>query len=209
MKKIWLSGKRGEGKYTLVDDDIFEKYGELKWHLSDTGYAIRRNNGITTRLHRLITNCPKNLVTDHINRNKLDNRRENLRCVTQSENVLNRSVVENAKGYYHSNSKKSNINKWVVDIRGVANIFKTEEEAKKAVQQIKEGSFVKRKDIVHEFCQRCGDRKQFYGGAWLCRRCALQRMKRYYQRKKERGCLDRKKVKKGAKKVRKNGEKQC
>ena len=185
-KKIWLSGINGKGKYCVVDDDIFECYGKLRWHLSDNGYVVRRNNHKTIRLHRLVLDCPEGLVIDHINRDKLDNRRCNLRCVTQAENVRNSDARENARGYYLSKSKTSNIRKWVVDFRGVCNTFKTEEEAKRAVEKIRNGTFVKRKDILHKICQRCGVEKQFYGSVWVCRRCALERMKLYYQRKKRR-----------------------
>ena len=41
----------------------------------------------------MIGKPPKGLVTDHINRNRLDNRKENLRHVTHSENMLNRDMA--------------------------------------------------------------------------------------------------------------------
>lgn len=179
-----------QNKEVLIDDEdepVFQKY---KWHINDSGYVVWRGKKDgkkqTIRLHRLIAKPAKGLIVDHINRNKLDNRRVNLRCVTQAVNCSNREKVENAKGYYYSNSKISNVGKWVVDFMGICNTFNTEQEAQKAVQQIKDGNFIKKKDIVHKYCQKCGDEKEFYGSAWVCRKCSLLKMKEYYQRKKRR-----------------------
>ena len=179
-----------QDKEVLIDDEDEPIFREYKWHINDSGYVVWRGKKDgkkqTIRLHRLIAKPAKGLVVDHINRNKLDNRRINLRCVTQAVNCGNRKEVENAKGYYYSNSKISNVGKWVVDFRGICNTFNTEQEAQKAVQQIKDGNFIKKKDIVHKYCQKCGDEKEFYGSAWVCRRCSLLKMKEYYQRKKRR-----------------------
>jgi len=86
MKTITLVG----GRKTLVDDADFEYLSQFKWYFfSSTGYAWTPINKKTVLLHHLLLPLQKGLVTDHINRIKLDNRRCNLRRVTQSENVLN------------------------------------------------------------------------------------------------------------------------
>lgn len=43
------------------------------------------------RLHRYLTDCPEGYVPDHINHNTLDNRKANLRIVTQAVNLQNKS----------------------------------------------------------------------------------------------------------------------
>lgn len=133
MKRIILSGKKANGKSVIVDDDDYKKYNHLRWHLSDTGYAVRRSNGETTRLHRLIMDCPESLVIDHLNGNKLDCRKSNMRICTQAENSKNRHTT---KGYCYDKSKK----KWMVRYKNKFwGRYETEEEAQRVYQLAKSG----------------------------------------------------------------------
>lgn len=117
----------------IVDDDDYKKYSHLKWYISDTGYAIRRSGGETLRLHRLIMNCPEGLVVDHLNGDKLDCRKSNMRVCTQKENAQNR---HGTKGYCYDKTKK----KWVVYYKNnFWGRYNTEEEAKRAYQLAKSG----------------------------------------------------------------------
>lgn len=126
MKEIILSGKRAKGQSTKVDDDDYKKYNHLVWHLSDTGYAVRRNNGETFRLHRLIMNCPEGMVVDHLNGDTLDNRKCNLRICTVAENSKNH---HNTKGYCYDKNR----GRWVARYRRkFYGRYDTEEEAKRA-----------------------------------------------------------------------------
>ena len=109
MKKIKLT----KGKYALVDDEDFEYLNQWKWHFAK-GYAGRsvgdRKNKKYVWMHRLINNTPDGFETDHINRNKSDNRKCNLRTVTKSLNGLNRGKNKNNKsghkGIYWENQTK-------------------------------------------------------------------------------------------------------
>ena len=128
MAYINLSGKRGYNKKTIVDDSTLKKYGHLSWYLSDTGYAMRSSKEGKIRLHRAILNAPENMVIDHLNGNRLDNRISNLRICTQKDNSLNR---KNVKGYCFDKSK----NKWIVRYRNkFYGRYDTEEQAIKAYQ---------------------------------------------------------------------------
>lgn len=68
--------------------------------ISNSGYAQTRINGKHAYLHRLIMGCEKGdgKTVDHINRNKLDNRRENLRIVTKAKNQVNVKRTSNTFG---------------------------------------------------------------------------------------------------------------
>lgn len=124
---IQLSGKLGKNKRTLVDKDTFTKYGHLSWYLSDTGYAIRKSGDIV-RLHRLVMEAPEGMVVDHLNGDKLDNRKRNLRICTQAINAANR---KGTKGYTWDKSKSKYIVRYRKKFYGRYN---TEAEAKKAYQ---------------------------------------------------------------------------
>lgn len=96
-KQIPLSGKKGQGKFALVDDKDYEVLAQYKWHLSN-GYAVRRGNKPTS-MHRAIMQPPSDLQVDHINGDRLDNRRCNLRLCTGGQNKRNRhALVANKTG---------------------------------------------------------------------------------------------------------------
>lgn len=118
MKKVQLGGYK-EGSqitgYALVDYSDFEVISRFKWHLNDEGYAVTRgrNNqkGSLLRMHRLLLgNIAPKMDVDHINRNRLDNRRSNLRVVTRSKNLRNGVNPLNTSGlrgiYWHKSAKK-------------------------------------------------------------------------------------------------------
>ena len=90
MKTIELT----QGKVAIVDDEDYEHLNQLKWHYTN-GYAkstMPRVEGKQkqTFMHRIINNTQYDMETDHINRNTLDNRRENLRSATRFGNMRNR-----------------------------------------------------------------------------------------------------------------------
>lgn len=79
---------KGSDQPALVDDD-FIKFIGLGWRLNLKGYVIRHSEK-TIKLHKAVTGEIKaGQVVDHINRNKLDCRRANLRVVTAAENAQN------------------------------------------------------------------------------------------------------------------------
>lgn len=92
-KLIPLSGHHGQGHSAIVDDSDYDPLNNYTWHLGNNGYIKTfiggRKNLQCLLMHRLIMNPPDDHEVDHINGDKLDNRRENLRIVTRSQNARN------------------------------------------------------------------------------------------------------------------------
>jgi hypothetical protein len=90
---IIMNNRKNEIKHILVDDDNWHDLMQSKW-TNNSGYAIGTINGIQVRMHRYIMNInDPNICIDHINGNKLDNRKINLRIITQECNNFNRIPI--------------------------------------------------------------------------------------------------------------------
>lgn len=85
------------GNYAIIDSDDYDKvvaYG--KWYENDSGYAVKKTRikgkNVSIRMHMLVNDTPIGcgFHTDHINGNRLDNRKENLRTVTPALNAWNK-----------------------------------------------------------------------------------------------------------------------
>ena len=121
MKKIQLAAKRhyknADEKYAIVDDEDYEELCKYDWSCSKNGYAQRRFKKddctiSTYPMHRQIlglTFGDKSCV-DHINGNKLDNRKSNLRICNRTQNNhnvgLSKRNKSGAKGVSHHHIKQ-------------------------------------------------------------------------------------------------------
>ena len=77
------------GKFDAEDLELVKKY---RWYLSSTGHIVSRLRGVCIFLHRLVMNCPKGMEVDHIFGDKLDNRKNQLRICSHSDNIKNQKV---------------------------------------------------------------------------------------------------------------------
>ncbi|MCK9460667.1 MAG: HNH endonuclease [Proteobacteria bacterium] len=119
MKEIPLT----QGKVALVDDDDFEWLSQWKWCAIkhwNTFYAMRMSKTVNGKreniqMHHAIIGKKEGLVTDHINGNGVDNRRENLRHVTHRQNGQNRHHEKTSK--YLGVHWHKPLNKWLAQIQ--------------------------------------------------------------------------------------------
>ncbi len=106
MKKIKLT----QGKWAIVDDDMFEYLNQWKWHVHKPGitkgfYAKRtthnpKNKKIgTIFMARQIMRAKKGQIVDHKSGNTLDNRKENLRFCSHGQNRANSKNQKNSCGF--------------------------------------------------------------------------------------------------------------
>lgn len=103
MKLIPLS----RGLSAKVDDADFEEVCRHKWYASTTGYAVRNalvDGRVTTvKMHRILTSAQPGLEVDHIDGDRLNNQRANLRPANRTENLRNsmkRGRTSRFKGVY-------------------------------------------------------------------------------------------------------------
>jgi hypothetical protein len=143
MKRIELGGERGKGKFLLVDDSDFSMFNFFSWSSDGHGYGQAhvpksgKNCQETILAHHLILESAKDKVIDHINGDKLDCRRENLRLVTQSQNLTNSKKRKNAFSKYKGVSWYKRDKNWSayfhIDYKKIhIGYFKSEIEAAEA-----------------------------------------------------------------------------
>ena len=97
--EIKLGGKLGG--VALVSEGDYDDVSKYSWHKDNYGYVRTSINGKNTALHRFIMKPVNNEIVDHINHNKIDNRRENLRIFDEiHKNASNRQLKENKSSKY-------------------------------------------------------------------------------------------------------------
>jgi hypothetical protein len=86
---IPLAGPRGRGKHTIIDIEDVEQVKQYSWHLEQLGHARRsvtwNGRRTTQQLHHFSISCPLDFRIDHVNGDRLDNRRCNLRLIPKKE----------------------------------------------------------------------------------------------------------------------------
>lgn len=132
MKEIKLT----RGKVALVDDDDFEWLNQWKWY-ANNNYATRNIYGskkTTITMHRLIMKTVgSKICVDHIDGNRLNNQRQNLRLATKSQNAANKFATKGTSKYLGVWWNKQG-NGWQAEVKKnyikfYVGIYKDEKEA--------------------------------------------------------------------------------
>lgn len=105
-----------KGLTTTVDDADAPRVLRHEWHASESAkgrvYARAWVDGRHVYLHRFVARAPRGLLVDHANADTLDNRRENLRLATPSQNGANTRTPERIVTRYRGVSWEARRGKW-------------------------------------------------------------------------------------------------
>ena len=114
--------------HAQVDGQDVDHVSKFRWSLHNRGYAITGGGNSKVLMHRLILGLANEpgqgrgsgagqLQADHINGDKLDNRRSNLRVVTNQENHQNRQSGAAGTSRYRGVSRHSSSGKWQAKVK--------------------------------------------------------------------------------------------
>ena len=125
-KCVFIDIRNIEGEVAaecIVDIDDWDEVKKYKWSLTTKPdpYIFNRQRDRTPLhiyLHRLVLGLSygDGYIADHINGNTLDNRKENLRIVTSSQNSMNTRISKDNTSGYKGVSYSKAMNKWTVQI---------------------------------------------------------------------------------------------
>lgn len=124
---------------TQIDEENLPSLLDARISYGSSGYAVVTKDGVRTLLHRLIMK-PKDEIVDHINGDRLDNRKENLRLVTNQQNQFNQHNDGRGSNPRKGVSYRKDRKKWRayinIDEKQInLGMFLTEEEAIKAREE--------------------------------------------------------------------------
>ena len=103
----------GDGFYAYVDAKDYDSLSQWEWHLNGAGYAARYQRNKRIYMHREIMQPPPGMVVDHIDGNKSNNCRFNLRVCTRLENQHNKRKCRNTTSHFKGVSYHKRSRKWL------------------------------------------------------------------------------------------------
>jgi hypothetical protein len=105
-------------KSIIVDDEDFEYLNSFEWQVDkfNTVTTHLKDNKESRLIHRIIMKPPIGIEIDHIDGNRLNNQKSNLRFATSSQNKMNRGARKDNKSGYKGVSWHKQRNKWTARI---------------------------------------------------------------------------------------------
>lgn len=139
--KIIIESAKYGINYALIDLDDVSKVMGYNWCISRKKYVYC--NALKADLQRIVLNYYGNLDIDHINRNPLDNRKDNLRICSHLENAQNQDARKKNITKIKNIHFRPKHQQYVIDLvykgkRYYGGCYKTLEEAKKALTKLKQ-----------------------------------------------------------------------
>lgn len=132
--------------YTLISPEDVDWAKKWRWGVDGSGYARRNDRGRIVKLHREILGLTRGdgLEGDHINRDRLDNRRSNLRVVSNGENAQNVTAHRDSTSAYRGVSWNRDCRKWQAHVyydgrSRYLGLFASEQDAAEAAAQARAG----------------------------------------------------------------------
>lgn len=112
---VGITFKNEEFFFDEEDYEIIQKY---RWHVDSNGYVIAKKENKSYKMHRVVLGLTVNdkVEVDHINHNKLDNRKNNLRIVTRSQQCMNTRKRKNNSSGIKGVYKMTGYEKWCAQI---------------------------------------------------------------------------------------------
>jgi len=119
---IPLFGKYGEGKRALVDPSDSDLLRRWRWTVTKKGYPVRHftpapGKMARRKMHVQVMRPPRHLVVDHVNGDPLDNRRCNLRLVTEGQNRRNHGAHDGSTSRFVGVSRDRKSGQWRADVK--------------------------------------------------------------------------------------------
>lgn len=133
-------------KKFYFDLEDYDKIKDYYWVINNHEYVITGGaNNPDILMHRLILKVTNDKEVDHINHNTNDNRKENLRIVTRSQNQMNTSLRSNntsgVTGVYFDNTHGCWVSKIQNNILGYFHSFNDAINKRKEAEKIYFGEY--------------------------------------------------------------------
>lgn len=97
---LYVTGHTKKGEAFIFDVDDLDIVSKFSWYISKRGYVVTTINHRAMTMHKILLGNTNGFDVDHISRDRLDNRKSNLRLCSHQENAFNQKKRKtNTSGY--------------------------------------------------------------------------------------------------------------